>query len=71
MRQNPQGWRYGQVARILEAYGFATNSQGGSHRFFKHPSGARTGLVESGSGALLPVYVKKAITAIDQVGGNP
>lgn len=65
MRNNPEGWRYQEVAGILKAFGFITSSAGGSHRVFKHPSGARIGLVEAGHGTLLPAYTKAAIAAID------
>jgi len=72
MRENPHGWRYHDVAHILERHGFSTDtSRGGSHRIFKHASGLRVGLVEKGSGTLLPVYVKNAIAAIDQLGRTP
>lgn len=67
MKANPKGWRYEEVAGILKRYGFTTSSAGGSHRVFKHPSGIRTGLLESGSGTLLPVYVEEAVAAIERV----
>lgn len=65
MRSNPEGWRYRDLARILQAFGFTTTSTGGSHRVFKHPSGARIGLVESGSGTVLSVYTKAVVAKID------
>lgn len=65
MRNNPEGWRYHEVAGILEAFGFVTTSTGGSHRVFKHPSGGRVGLVDAGHGTLLSAYTKAAIAAID------
>jgi hypothetical protein len=70
MRQHPLGWRYDQVARILKAHEFTTDSKGTSHRWFKHPSGIRVGLRDAGSGTLLPVYVEDAIEAIDKVTGG-
>lgn len=66
MRENPKGWRYDEIAHVLERYGFATSSRGGSHRVFKHPSGERVGLVDAGSGTILRVYVEEAIAAIDR-----
>lgn len=66
MRANPKGWRYDDVARILEGFGFATDTEGGSHRIFRHPCGERVGLIQKGSGTLLPVYVKEAVAAIDR-----
>lgn len=66
MRNNAKGWRYEEVASILKRHGFSVNtSGGGSHRTFKHASGVRCGLVDSGSGTLLPVYVRNAVRAID------
>lgn len=70
MRANPKGRRYDEVAQVLEAHGFTTKTTGGSHRVFKHPSGVRVGLVDSGSGTLLPVYVKEALAAVDLVTKN-
>ena len=67
MRASSRGWRLEEVAGILGAYGFATKASSGSHRLFKHPSGVRVGLVEKGSGTLLPVYVEEAVAAIDRV----
>jgi predicted RNA binding protein YcfA (HicA-like mRNA interferase family) len=71
MRAHQKGWRYDEVARILEASGFATDSDGGSHRTFKHPSGERVTLVDHGSGPILPVYVRNAIAAIDRTTKAP
>lgn len=68
MRQNPRGWRYEEVAGILRRHGFNTDSEGGSHRVFRHPAtGERVTLVEKGSGTLLPAYVQDAVAAIDRV----
>lgn len=63
-----QGWRYDQLRRILEEYGFKiTNPRSsGSHRFFKHPqSGVRVGIPDQGSGTVLPVYVREVVKQID------
>lgn len=67
LRANPKGWRYDELRTILEEFGFQTSTFGTSHRVFKHPSGARVGLVDSGSGALLPVYAKAVLKAIDSL----
>ena len=65
---SPVGWRYDELASILEAYGFTLHPPGGgSHRIFKHPSGARVGLVDSGSGTLLPAYARAVVKAIDSL----
>lgn len=66
MRENPRGWRYDEVAGILRAFGFDTDTEGGSHRVFRHPCGVRVGLIQKGSGTLLPVYVREAVAAIDR-----
>lgn len=68
MRENPRGWRYEEVARILERHGFVRPSKsGGSHRLFKHPSGLRVSLVDAGKGHVKPVYVEEAVEAIDRL----
>lgn len=68
MRENPRGWRYEEVARILERHGFERPSKsGGSHRVFKHPSGLRVSLVDRGKGDMKPVYVEEAVEAVDRI----
>lgn len=67
LRANPKGWRYDELKSILEQYDFTTDSKGGSHRVFKHPSGVRVGLVDAGSGTVLPVYAKEVVKAIDSI----
>lgn len=67
LRANPKGWRYDELRTILEEFGFQTSTSGTSHRVFKHPSGIRVGLVDSGSGTLLPVYAKAVLKAIDSL----
>jgi predicted RNA binding protein YcfA (HicA-like mRNA interferase family) len=64
LRANQKGWRYDELRTILEEYGFQTSTAGTSHRVFKHPSGARVGIVDAGSGTLLPVYAKAVLKAI-------
>lgn len=71
MKSNPKGWRFSQVAGMLEAYGFLLKNRRGSHCVFKHEAtGIRLLIPEHGSGTLLPVYVRNAIRAIDQVTGE-
>jgi predicted RNA binding protein YcfA (HicA-like mRNA interferase family) len=66
LRSSPKGWRYSDLALILEEHGFTCSSKGGgSHRIFKHPSGTRVGLVDGGSGTVLPVYAREVLKAID------
>jgi predicted RNA binding protein YcfA (HicA-like mRNA interferase family) len=67
LRANPKGWRYDELRSILEEFGFQTSTSGTSHRVFKHPSGSRVGLVDAGSGTVLPVYAKAVLKAIDSL----
>ncbi len=67
LRANPKGWRYDELRSILEEFGFQTSTSGTSHRVFKHASGIRVVLVDSGSGTLLPVYAKAVLKAIDSL----
>lgn len=71
MRNKQSGWRFSDVKSILEAEGFVLRrGSGGSHRVFKHPSGARVLIVDHGSGELPGPYVREAIDAIDRAGGG-
>ena len=54
----------GDVRKFLDDPPTAT------HRVHKHPTGARVGVVDHGSGTVKPVYIKMAIKAIDQVRGE-
>jgi predicted RNA binding protein YcfA (HicA-like mRNA interferase family) len=71
LRASQKGWRYDELRTILEEHGFQTSTTGTSHRVFKHPSGARVGLVDSGSGTVLPVYAKEVLKAIDALTAPP
>ncbi len=63
---------YHAVARWLSKAGFEPpRKPEGSHRVWVHPSGRRVPLVDKGHGALLPVYVKKALRAILETGACP
>jgi len=59
MRVSPGGWRYEEVAGILDAYGFVKRTSSGSHRLFKHPSGVRVGLVEKDPARSFPCMSKR------------
>lgn len=67
MRQNPRGWQGKVIEGMLARFGFASDSEGGSHRTWRHPSGVRVTIVDHGSGTVLPVYVREAVRAIDRV----
>ena len=70
LRETQKGWRYEELARILEGYDFTIDSTGGSHRVWKHPSGVRVGLVDSGAGTLLPAYARAVLKAIESLPGT-
>lgn len=64
--------RYADVARWLRKADFdPPRDAEGSHRVWVHPSGRRVLLVDRGHGPILPVYVKKAIRTILEVGACP
>lgn len=68
LRASQKGWRYDDLAGILESFGFTTDEKGGgSHRVWKHPSGVRVGLVDSGSGTLLSAYAREVLKALDSL----
>lgn len=68
LRASQIGWRYDELASILQASGFTADEKGGgSHRVWKHPSGVRVGLVDSGSGTLLPAYAREVLKALDSL----
>ncbi len=73
MRAKQTGWRYKEVARMLERHGYEPpKNPSGSHRVFKHLSGRRVMIKDPGKGTLLPVYVQRVLDAIDAVkGGRP
>jgi hypothetical protein len=67
LRASQVGWRYAELESILRGLDFTTDSEGGSHRVWKHPSGVRVGLVDGGSGTVLPAYAREVLKAIDQL----
>lgn len=68
MTANPKDWRFDDVKAMLEGYGFRmTAGSGGSHRMFKHERGLRVNIPDSGSGTLLPVYVKNALAEVEKL----
>ena len=64
MEANPSGWRYDEVASVLQAFGFTERRGKGSHRAFSHPSRGTVMLVEKGRGTLKPYQVEEAARAI-------
>lgn len=72
LRGKATNHRYADVARWLQRAGFdPPASTEGSHRVWVHPGGRRVLLVDKGHGPILPVYVKKAIRTILEVGACP
>lgn len=66
------GRRYSEVAAWLASADFRTPAKSdGSHRTWRHSSGARVVLVDKGRGELLPPYVKNAIRKILETGACP
>ncbi len=66
MRHNPRGWRFAQVKRLLEYFGFKARqpSGGSSHYVFVHPD-IEPILSIKRSDPLKPIYVKEAIKFLD------
>ena len=63
MRRNAVGWRYNELARLLSRGGFRMVGGKGSHRRWKHESGAVVTLVDV-PGAVKAVYVREVVAVI-------
>jgi predicted RNA binding protein YcfA (HicA-like mRNA interferase family) len=66
LRQAPSGVRPEELRTVLEAAGFVLKSTRGSHWVYHHPNGTRP-IVIPYRRPLLPVYVRQALDAIDEV----
>lgn len=67
VKDNPKGWRFKKLSRLLERYGFNYRSGKGSHFVFDHPvAGTRLVLVNH-PGDLHPNYARDVVKAIDEV----
>ncbi len=72
LRSKATNHRCSDVERWLQKAGFdPPRRPEGSHRVWVHPSGRRVLIVDKGHGPILPVYVKKAIRTILEVGACP
>lgn len=65
--RNPTSYTYAEAAGILHELGFklANPAGGGSHRLWRRGP-AIVGLVNAGSGAVRPVYIRKMIRTLEQ-----
>ena len=68
MRQNPIGWRYAELARLLRRAGFLLVGGKGSHRRWKHALGAVVTIVDS-AGESKAAYVREVVQAITRAQG--
>lgn len=72
----PNNYRYDDAVRILERLGFTlAGGSSGSHRLWKRPmpggTVARIGLVDSGSGPMRSVYIRKLCQTLRDEGLYP
>lgn len=66
LRRSQHGVRPGELRAVLESAGFTLVRTKGSHHIFSHPRQRRL-LVVPYRRPLLPVYVRKALEAIDEL----
>ena len=66
LRRSRNGVRPEELQAVLESAGFVLVRTKGIHRIFAHPQ-RRARLVVPYRRPLLPVYVRKALEAIDQL----
>lgn len=66
MQQNPAGWRFEEVERVLRENGFEFVNQRGSDRIYKHAGGVRVFLSWHGSGEVKRGYVRRVVRAIKE-----
>lgn len=72
MLDDPNGHTYDEAASVLENLGFdRPRKPQGSHRWWRHPSGARVGLVDSGRGTMPVEYVKGMVQTLQDRGLLP
>ena len=69
---NPKGHTYDEAASVLTGLDFTPpKGSSGSHRFWKHPSGCRVGLVDKGSGTMPVEYIKTMVQSLRTYGLIP
>lgn len=66
LRRSQHGVRPEELQAVLESAGFTLVRTKGSHHIFAHPQ-LRARLVVPYRRPLLPVYVRKALAAIDEL----
>jgi len=71
IRNSPKSVKFSEMKKMLEDFGFTHSRGKGSHNNFTHPAlGALFVLtipIRAGSQEILPMYVKLALKAIDDV----
>jgi predicted RNA binding protein YcfA (HicA-like mRNA interferase family) len=76
MRRNPRAVRFADLQAVLEDHGFVGRKGKGDHWVFEHPLLSYVVTVDPRRPHVLPVYVRNALRAIDEVaqtmaeGGN-
>lgn len=63
MEANPSGWRYDEVATVLQAFGFTERRTASSHRKWTHPKTDPVSVV-AGSGTVAEYQVRQVTQAI-------
>jgi predicted RNA binding protein YcfA (HicA-like mRNA interferase family) len=67
MRRNPRHVRFDVARRALEAHGFEAETTDSSHWVFRHPGLRLRVVLVYRRPFILPIYVAKALEAIDRV----
>jgi len=66
-RNSPKGWRFEEVRRLLEQWGFEVRPVKGSHFVAHHPETSIRPSLVNHRGDLSPGYVRMAVKAIEEV----
>lgn len=67
MRNNPRDWRIEDIEKVAEHYGFRCRKTSGSHVTFSHAA-LEDILTVPAHKPVKPVYVRKLLTMMDEVG---
>jgi hypothetical protein len=67
IRHNPSNVRFDDLDRVLRDYAFTRRNSGTSHFVYSHPLIVDHVNVPRHGATVKPIYVKKAIAAIDEV----
>lgn len=66
-KNNKKGWRFNDLRRLIEAFGFKVTSAKGSHFIARHPLIKTRLTLPNHPGELPESYVKAAVEAIEEV----